>query len=166
MHDDMLRLDGLMRIFVVMLMLPLAQVAAADIYKCQDAHKAVIYQDKPCAVKTLGTVKDVPPPSQADALKAQRDLERMMKDNRYYDKQRRAEWEEKQKRLQLLEAQEQRDRERMAAQADDSTYIPLYAPGYGYRHRSHYPSQPSQPTVPQPPKRPCVIGYVGDASCR
>lgn len=156
-----------MRIFVAILMLLLAQVAAADIYKCQDAHKAVVYQDKPCAVKTLGTVKDVPPPSQADALKAQRDLERMIKDNRYYDKQRQAEWAEKQKRLQLMEAQEQRERERMAAQADDATYIPLYGPAYGYgHHRSHYPSQPTQPTVPQAPKRPCVIGYVGDASCR
>ena len=146
-------------------MLLLAQVATADIYKCQDAHKAVVYQDKPCAVKTLGTVKDVPPPSQADALKAQRDLERMMKDNRYYEKQRQAEWAEKQKRLQLLEAQEQRESERMAAQTDDSTYIPLYGPGYGYGHRPHHHAQPVLPNGPQAPKRPCVIGYVGDKGC-
>lgn len=155
-----------MRVFVAIWMLLLAQAAAGDIYKCQDAHKAVVYQDKPCAVKTLGTVKDVPPPSQADALKAQQDLARMMKDNRYNDKKRQAEWEEKQKRLQLLEAQEQRDRERVAAQTDDATYIPLYGPGYGYGHRAHYPPPTLQPTVSQAPKRPCVIGYVGDASCR
>lgn len=147
--------------FILMLLIPLEGLA--DIYKCKDSRQNVVYQDTPCtAAKTIGMVKPVPAPSENDALQARRNLERMNRDSRYFDQKQQAEWERKREELRILEAQERREQERMAAEEGDQYYIPAYGPGYRHRSRRH-----SEPGVPTPRRdRPCVIGYIGDKSCR
>jgi hypothetical protein len=156
-------------LFLLLLFVPLQ--GYAEIYKCKDARQVVVYQDTPCANQTLGKVTPPPAPSQQAVSQARRDLERMLEDSRYYDKKRREELAQKREELRLLEAQEQREAERLAAEAQQDEawpYIPVYGPGYGYgRHarrppHHHHPSAPAAPA----PRRPCVIGYVGDKSCR
>ena len=156
---------SLLFILLVLTSLP----GVADIYKCKDARQVVVYQDTPCAAKTIGTLKPVPAPSTTDVLQARRDLERMMQDNRYYEKKRREEWAKKQEELRILEAQEMREQERLAAETGGEAYcpyIPAYGPGYRHRPYAHHnPHRHPEPVMPAP-RRPCVIGYVGDKSCR
>lgn len=153
--------------FILLLLIPLPGLA--DIYKCQDARQVMVYQDTPCTARTIGTVKPVPAPSDKDISQARHDLERMMQNSRHYDQKRQQELARKLEEQRFLEAQEQR--ELMAAEAyqDENTrYYPLFAPGFGHKpfarsHRHHHrhldPIKPVQ-------RRPCVIGFVGDRSCR
>lgn len=161
-------------LFILMVMIPLPGLA--EIYKCKDARQTVVYQDTPCTTRTIGMIKPVPAPSQKDELQAKQNLERMIRSNRDFDVKRLAEWEKRKEELRLLEAEEMRERERMAAEdwEDESwSYIPLYGPGYGYGHghrlhsRHPHPDRHPGPVVsPVRRDRPCVIGYIGDKSCR
>ena len=160
-----------MRTLFVILMLLVPLPGLADIYKCKDSRQMVVYQDTPCTTRTIGTVKPVPAPSDKDVTEARRNLERTLQENRYYEQLRQQELARKQEEQRLLEAQELREREQMAAEAyqDENTrYYPLYAPGFGHEpfvrsHRHHHrdldPIKPIQ-------RRPCVIGHIGDRSCR
>lgn len=145
-------------------------MAGADIYKCKDSHQKLVYQDTPCVSKSLGKVAPVPPLSQADELRAKERLDRMLEDNRYYDQKRREEARLREEELRRLDLQEAREREITAAavQREQSTvYIPVYGPGYSYGRHRHSGRQ-SQGITPNNYRgnRPCVIGYVGDKSCR
>ena len=160
-----------MRTLFVILMLLIPLPGLADIYKCKDSRQMVVYQDTPCTTRTIGTLKPVPAPSDKDVTEARRNLERTLQENRYYEQLRRQELAKKQEEQRLLEAQELRERELMAAEAyqDENTrYYPLYAPGFGYEpfarsHRRHHrdldPIKPVQ-------IRPCVNGHIGDRSSR
>lgn len=173
--------------FILMLAIPLPGLA--DIYKCKDARQVVVYQDTPCTTRMIGTVKPVPTPSDKDVAEARRSLDRLLQENRYYEQLRQQEMARKQEHQRFLEAQELRERELMAAEAyqDESTrYYPLFAPGFGndfgnesfsnrhrhqgfghepftHRHRHHNRHFDSMKPVQ---RRPCVIGFVGDRSCR
>lgn len=155
--------------FILMLLIPLP--GFADIYKCKDARQVVVYQDTPCTTGMIGMVKPVPAPPDKDVSQARRDLDRMMQGSRYYEQKRREEWAKKQEELRLLEAQEMREQERLAAEAyrDESwLYIPAYGPGYGHRPFAHpHRHRHFDPVMPAPRRdRPCVIGFIGDKGCR
>ncbi|MEZ0237169.1 MAG: DUF4124 domain-containing protein [Methylophilaceae bacterium] len=160
-----------MRTLFVILMLLIPLPGLADIYKCKDSRQMMVYQDTPCATRTIGTLKPVPAPSDKDVTEARRNLERTLQENRYYEQLRRQELAKKQEEQRLLEAQELRERELMAAEAyqDENTrYYPLYAPGFGHEpfaRRHRHPHGNLDPIKPIP-RRPCVIGFVGDTSCR
>ena len=157
------------RVFAGLLLL-LALPAAAEVYKCKDANQVLVYQDTPCTGKPVGKLAPLPPRSQTDQLQAKERLDRLLEENRYYDRKRREEAQLKADELRRQEAREERERELAAAEAQreaSSVYIPVYGPGYPYgrhRHRDHVP--PVITPVPPRPSRPCIIGYVGDRSCR
>lgn len=149
---------------VLLLLYPLS--SGAEIYKCLDSQKKMVYQDKPCTTKTVGKVAPAAPVTKEDELRAQRNLDRLLEENRYYDQKRREEARLRQEELRRQEALEQRQQEIAATAERESSvmYIPVYGPGYPYgrhRHRDGYP-----PAAPALPRRPCVIGYVGDKGCR
>ena len=159
-----------MRNLVVVLLLGIPLVASAEIYKCKDSNQKLVYQDTPCTTKPVGKLAPLPPLSQADELRAKERLDRLLEENRYYDKKYREEAQLKADEVRRQEAREDRERELAAAEAQresSSVYIPVYGPGYPYgrpRHRDHIPPviAPIQPR----PNRPCIIGYVGARSCR
>lgn len=159
-----------MKSMIVALLLGLPLMAAADIYKCKDSQQKLVYQDTPCASKPIGKLAPLPPLSEADEQRAKERLSRMLEDNRYYDQKRREEARLQAEELRRLEERELREQELAAAAVQreaSSVYIPVYGPRYPYgrhRHRDHYPPV-VVPVQPQP-KRPCIIGYVGDRSCR
>jgi hypothetical protein len=158
-----------MRSFVFAMLLGIPLLASAEVYKCKDHNQKLVYQDSPCTTKTVGKLAPPPPVSQADELRAKERLDRLLDENRYYDRKRREEAQLKAEELRRLEAREVRERELAAAEAqrEGSVYIPVYGPGYPYgrpRHRDHVP--PSITPIQPKPNRPCIIGYVGDRSCR
>lgn len=158
-------------LFILILLVPLPGLA--DIYKCKDARQGagVVYQDTPCTARTMGIIQPAPAPSEKDVTEARRNLERMMRENRYYEQQRREDLAKQKEEQRLLEAQELRERELMAAEAyrDENTrYYPLYAPGFGQEpfFRGHRHSQRHLDPIKPVQRRPCVIGHIGDRSCR
>ena len=158
------------KLLVALLLLGAPLAAAAEIYKCKDSQQKLVYQDSPCATKPVGKLAPLPPLSQADEARAKERLDRLLEENRYYDRKYREEAQLKADEVRRQEATEERERELAAAEAQrdaSSVYIPVYGPGYPYgrhRHRDHVPPviTPVQPR----PSRPCIIGYVGDRSCR
>lgn len=158
-----------MRSVIVTLLLWLPMVAVADIYKCKDSSQKLVYQDTPCATRPVGKLAPLPPLSPADEQRAREGLARMQEENRYYEQKRRDEARLKAEELRLQEEKELRERELATAGVQreaSSVYIPVYGPGYPYGNRPRHPIPPVVTPVRPEPRRPCVIGYVGDRSCR
>jgi hypothetical protein len=159
-----------MKKLLVALLLGIPLIAAAEIYKCKDSHQKLVYQDTPCEGKPVGKLAPLPPLSQVDEQRARERLDRLLEENRYYDRKYREEAQLQAEERRRQEIREERERELAAAEAAreaSSVYIPVYGPGYPYgrhRNRGHVPPVIT-PVKPQP-SRPCVIGYVGDRSCR
>ena len=106
-----------MRNLVVVLLLGIPLVASAEIYKCKDSNQKLVYQDTPCMTKPVGKLAPLPPVSQADELRATERLDRLLEENRYYDRKRREEAQLKAEELRRQEAREDRERELATAEA-------------------------------------------------
>lgn len=150
-------------LLLLALLLPLG--AQADIYKCKDSQQKLVYQDTPCAIKSVGKIAPVAPLSQADELRAKERLDRLLEQNRYSDQRLREDARLRQQELLRLEALEEREREAALVQREQGeVYIPMYGPGYHFGRSRHHDRPPV--VTPRVSRRPCVIGFVGDKSCR
>jgi thioesterase domain-containing protein len=151
-----------MKLILGLITLMLPALAGADIYKCLDSHKKVIYQDTPCAAKTMGKVEAVPPLSKEDELRAQRDLERLKEENRYNDQKRREELKQQQEEARRQEALQARE-----SQTEEFRSGVIYVPPSTSHRRHRSTGGKISPPVSSParPPGPCVPGYVGDNHC-